>query len=87
MRVPLTYLAIFLVPAAAYWLYLQILQAQGARRDLPSTPWVWLSIAGLSLVIASFVSMGLWQQGPANGTYVPAHMEGGSLVPAETKSK
>jgi hypothetical protein len=48
---------------------------------------VWLAIAGLALLIASFVALGLPQANAPDKVYVPAHMENGALVPAETRPK
>jgi hypothetical protein len=87
MRLILTYGAIFLVPGLGFWLYVQLLRWQNGARDLPSTPWVWLAIAGLALLIASFVALGLPQANAPDKVYVPAHMENGALVPAETRPK
>ncbi len=87
MRLILTYLALFMVPAAGFWLYVRLLGWQNGARDLPSTPWVWLSMAGLVLVILAFLALGLPQAHAPDAVYVPAHMENGALVPAETKPK
>jgi hypothetical protein len=83
----LTYVGLFLVPATGYWLYLQLLRLQGNGRDLPSTPWLWLSMAGLVLIILSFLVLGLPQANAPQSVYVPAHMENGTLVPAQTRPK
>ena len=46
---------------------------------------LWLSVAALVLVIASFVVLAEFSGSPPGTTYVPAHMENGRLVPGMEK--
>ena len=74
-------LALFLLP---FLLYALALLAQ-RRFGLFGPQWsrgrlVLLAVAGLGLVIAGLLVLGLLQP-RGEGAYVPAHVEGGRLVP------
>ena len=49
-------------------------------------PWLWPTMASLALTIGAFLWLGLSQE-PVNGTYIPAHVVDGKLVPAQTIPK
>ena len=84
IRVVLTEGLLFLLPFAAFALLL-VLQK---RRVLDVEHWsratVWLLMAGLALVLASFLYKGLLAEQPTGG-FEPAHMENGRLVPGRFK--
>jgi hypothetical protein len=71
---------LFAVPFAIYGAYLLLARARSIvpARD---TPWTMLFISGLALVAASFVYVGLTEGETTQGTYVPAHVENGKIVP------
>ena len=77
-------IVLFLSPFIAYvfWLMLQ------RRSPLHGPNWegkmTWLSIAGFSFVIISFIILGLTGN-KEQGAYTPARMENGKLIPAEIK--
>jgi amino acid transporter len=77
---------LFLAPFAAYALVLS-----ATRRDArDSQHWrfptlVLLAIIGLVLVAAGLVWFAHFGGAPPSGTYVPAHLEKGKLVPGQIK--
>jgi hypothetical protein len=79
IRIVLVRLLIFLVPFALYEIYRAI-----AQRTRPR-PWPALFIAGLALVAASFVYVGLTEGSAPDERYVPPHIENGKLVPGHTE--
>ena len=77
-----TELAFFLAPFVAYALFLWATRAGVLDVSAWSPPrLMWLTIAALVLVIASFVVLAQTSGAPPGATYVPAHMENGRLVP------
>jgi hypothetical protein len=71
---------LFLLPFglyAAYWW----LNGRTTRRH----PWSELFVTGLVLVAASFVWWGLHEGEPADGVYVPPHVEDGRIVPGRVE--
>ena len=86
IRPILTELALFMTPFVAYALFLWATRASGVNVSAWSMPRVvWLSVAALMLVIASFVVLAEFSGSPPGTTYVPAHMENGRLVPGMEK--
>jgi len=83
----LTELVLFVTPFALYALFLWATKRGGVleRANWPLSHVLWLAIAALALVIASFVVLAHWNRIPAGSTYTPAHMQDGKLVPGETK--
>ena len=73
-------LVLFLLPFVLFGVYLVIRR----RNPLIWTHWsnqsLWLTIVGLSFVIASLVATGLFAE-RQTGTYVPTHVENGRVVP------
>ncbi len=74
---------LFLLPFALYGLY--IWYAQRRLEHDPKwrdAPLAWLSIAGLALVMLSFVA---WRalEPVTKGEYVPARIEDGRIVPGQ----
>ena len=75
-------LALFLVPFVAYALFLWATRTGVLVVGAWSMPRVmWLTIAALVLVIASFVVLAQFGGAPPGSTYIPAHLENGRLVP------
>ena len=77
-----TEFVLFLTPFVAYALFLWATRA--GVLDVSAWPLprvMWLTIAALVLVIASFVVLAQFSGVPPGLTYVPAHLENGRLVP------
>jgi hypothetical protein len=81
IRPILTEIGIFLIPFAAYALFLL------ATRSGVLTTSSWpahlvakLVLGSLLLVVISFVMLAQFSGAPPNSTYVPAHLENGKLV-------
>jgi hypothetical protein len=70
---------LFAAPFAIYGLYYALMR-QTRAQNTPATPWSLLFIAGLSLVAASFIFVGLTEGEPTNGVYVPPHEVNGHVV-------
>jgi hypothetical protein len=86
IRPVLTEVAIFLIPFAAYALFL--LATRSHLFDKTSWPLAiigWLSAAALLLIIGSFALLAHFSGAPPGSTYVPAHIENGRLVPGVEK--
>jgi hypothetical protein len=86
IRPVLTEVAIFLIPFAAYALFL-IATRSGV---LVSSSWparlvAKLVLGSLLLVVISFVFLAQFSGAPPDSTYVPAHLEDGKLVPGVEK--
>lgn len=82
MRFLLVRLLLFLLPFTVYYGF------HYAARRTPvhvSKAWIQLAIAGLVLVAASFVWLGLTQGDSPTGMYVPAHMQNGRVVPGHVE--
>jgi hypothetical protein len=77
-----TELVLFLTPFVAYAVFLWATRTGVLEVSAWPLPRVmWLTIAALVLVIASFVVLAQFSGVPPGLTYVPAHMENGRLVP------
>ena len=81
IRPVLTEIGIFLIPFAAYAVFL-IATRSGV---LTSSSWPMhlvakLVLGSLLLVIVSFVLLAQFSGAPPNSTYIPAHIEDGRLV-------
>ena len=86
IRPVLTELAIFLIPFAAYALFL-IATRSGvlAKSSWPAHLVAKLVLGSLLLVIISFVLLAHFRGAPPDSTYVPAHIENGKFVPGVDK--
>ncbi len=77
-------LLLFLLPFVAFAVYLILLR----RNPLIWSHWsdqaIWLTIAGLAIVIASLLTFGLMTE-RQTGAFVPTHMENGRVVPGQFK--
>jgi hypothetical protein len=73
-------LLLFAVPFAIYGLYYLLIR-QTKAQNAPATPWSLLFIAGLSLVVISFIYVGLIEGEPTSGVYVPPHEVNRHIVP------
>jgi hypothetical protein len=86
IRPVLTEIGIFLIPFAAYAVFL-IATRSGV---LVSSSWPMhlvakLVLGSLLLVIISFVLLAHFSGAPPDSTYIPAHIEDGRLIPGAEK--
>jgi hypothetical protein len=81
IRPVLTEIGIFLIPFAAYALFL-VASRSGVldTASWPARTVVKLAIVALLLVIASLVLLANFSGAPPESTYVPAHIENGRIV-------
>lgn len=86
VRPILTELVLFLVPFVLYAAFLFATRAKVLHPDAWSwTVIAWLTIAALVMVLGSFLVMAQFSGAPPGSTYVPAHIEGDRLLPAESR--
>ncbi|HXY89175.1 MAG TPA: DUF6111 family protein [Xanthobacteraceae bacterium] len=77
---------LFLLPFALYAIYLFATERDARekehwRRDVLAG----LGVAGCLLVIASLIAFAHFGGAPPGGTYTPAHIDSGKLVPGQIK--
>jgi hypothetical protein len=84
IRVILTRILLFALPFALYGSWLALNRVR-AKTPGPHTPWTSLIVAGLALVAASFIYVGLTEGESTSGTYVPPHVENGKIVPGHVE--
>jgi hypothetical protein len=86
IRPVFTELALFLTPFAVYAIFL-IATRKGLLEPAswPLSHIAWLVIGALVLMIGSFVVLAHFGGAPPGSSYTPAHIEGGELVPGQTK--
>lgn len=82
IRLLLYHIVPLLLPFVAYALYLMATKrAREHGEVLEDTPWYWLFISGLVLTGISILFYWYVIQEPAGGTYVPPHVQDGTIVP------
>ncbi len=86
IRPVLTEIGIFLIPFAAYALFL-IASRNGVLKpeSWPARVIGRLAIVSLLLTIASLLVLANFAGAPPGSTYIPAHIENGKLVPGVEK--
>ncbi len=80
-------LLLFLLPFALYAVYWHLARKGDPEQAARPHPWAMLFIAGLALVAASFVWLGLTEGEHTKGVYVPPHNENGKVVPGHIEKK
>lgn len=80
IRMILERVVLFALPFALFAAYVWVFH-QRIQAPRPNTPWFWLTAAGLVLVIASFLYVGLMDGETTKGVYVPPQYVGGKIVP------
>jgi len=86
IRPILTEFAFFLAPFAAYAIYLLLTRGGVLHPEAWSArALAWLTVAALISLIGSFVVLAHFSGVPLGSTYIPAHMEDGKFVPAQTR--
>ena len=86
IRPVLTEVGIFLIPFAAYAMFL-IATRSGvmAASSWPAHLLAKLVLGSLLLVVVSFVLLAHFSGAPPESTYIPAHIENGKFVPGVEK--
>lgn len=81
IRIAITEFVLFCLPFVAYGVY-RLATRGGTGEAVAGLPWPMfaLTLVGGGLVVTGFVVFAL-QGDPERGRYVPAHTEGGELVP------
>jgi hypothetical protein len=86
LRPVFTEVALFLLPFAAYVVFLWATRAGVLKQSAWSAPRLaWLVIAALVLMLASLLALAEFGGAPANSTYVPAHFDNGRVEPGQTR--
>ena len=81
IRPVLTEIGIFLIPFAAYVVFLLATRSGVlASSSWPAHLIAKLVLGSLLLVVISFVLLAQFSGAPPNSTYVPAHIENGRLI-------
>jgi hypothetical protein len=73
-------LGLFLLPFALFFLFLVATRREALAAENWRGARGWLAIAGVTIAIAGLVVETIWRD-RREGTYVPAHMDHGRLVP------
>jgi Family of unknown function (DUF6111) len=85
LRVYLELVGVFLLPFLLFGLYRLVRSDDKEKADAERfRPYAWLALVGLVLVIA-FQLYGALNTERGKGTYHPARMEGGVLVPGRVE--
>ena len=84
IRALITYIVPLLVPFVLYSLYVRITRSKNPEKAL-DTPWFWLLVVGLVLLIITLVAMAMLTGSDPGGVYVPPRMEDGHIVPSEVR--
>lgn len=87
LRTILWNLFLLVLPFLLYAAYVALVRRQrvSAGQAWDQAPLSWLFIAGIVLVIASFLVLGLVTEDSGKGRYVPARYEDGRIVPGEVR--
>jgi Family of unknown function (DUF6111) len=82
LRILLQYVLPLVLPLVVYLIYARLARKGGGLRD---TPWIGLAAAGVGLMAVSLAAWGLLGGAEPGGTYVPARVEDGRLVPGRVE--
>jgi hypothetical protein len=73
-------------PFLAYAIYMVIASMRTAGGPKwEDTPWVWLSIIGMVLFIATLIGFALLTGDDIAGTFISPRLENGKIIPAEVQ--
>jgi hypothetical protein len=82
MRFVLIDILLFLLPFAAYAVWLKLGGNDPVTAlKMQRSPWLWLLVAGLLLAIGGFFVLAEFGGAPPGEVYVPPHEENGRIVP------
>lgn len=89
VRILLSVVVPIVLPTVLYFLYAWFVarraRVAGAAPDKVDVPWSWLALAGVVLLALSLLIEFTYGGYKPGSRYEPAHMEGGKLVPGQTK--
>jgi Family of unknown function (DUF6111) len=88
LRIILTYLIPFVLPAAAWFVWQKFFAKSPAlggatRIDPHQVPWHWLGLAGLVLAAATLTTLGVFGGASPGEVYQPAEMIDGKITPGK----
>jgi len=87
VRKLLQYLPFFL-PFIGYGVYVIAARALGREASWRSAPWLWLTTAGLALVVIGLlVTWAVDERTGIDGDYVPPRYEDGEIVPGRVEPR
>ncbi len=78
-------IALFVLPFAVYGIYLLLVRVRSGLPVQHRHPWTGIFIAGLLLVVASFIYTGLTEGETTKGVYVPPQVVNGKIVPGHVE--
>jgi drug/metabolite transporter (DMT)-like permease len=90
LRIVIQHLLLFLLPLAAYAVYLAIMRRRAQSRGTPQPqweegPWYWLALAGLVISVGAFALLGFTGGYKPDTDYVPSRIENGKVIPGKRK--
>lgn len=82
LRVAAVHIALFVLPFVIYGFYLYFRHIDPLKREAwESSAVYWLTLTGLVLTIGGFLALSAFSGSAPGGTYVPARVEDGRLIP------
>lgn len=83
----LKYAIPLLLPFVLYflWAFLERRRTAAGGGRTKDAPWMWLTTAGLALLVVSLFATGLLSGSEPGGAYVPPHVEDGRVVPGRVE--
>ncbi len=80
---------VFGIPFVLYaiWAFMARRRAAAGDPPLQETPWIWLSMAGLGLMIIALFATGIAPDNPTDASYQSPRLVNGVIVPAEATPK
>ena len=80
-----------LMPLFAYWLWWRNVGRKATIEGKPvirfrDGPWYWAVLSSLLVAVGCFVFLSEESTKGTKGTYIPAHMENGVLVPGQVQN-
>lgn len=86
IRIVIQHLLLFLLPLAAYVVYLSIMRRRATARGTPQPqwedgPWFWLAVGGLVISLGVFLLLGLTGGSKPDTYYEPSRIENGKVIP------